>query len=76
MVINDGRRLFNTFIKIFIVLLVIVIILPFVVDHIMDLFSGGMAPRSNSIIVFKDLLGEQAAINKFLLILKKIIIFM
>ena len=74
--INDCRRFFHTFIKIFIVLLVILIILPFVVDQVMDLFSGGMAPRNNSIIVFKDLVRERVVISRFLLVLKKIIIYM
>ncbi|MHB1391772.1 MAG: hypothetical protein ACYCYE_01605 [Clostridia bacterium] len=74
--INNSRRFIFTFIKVFIVLLVILVILPFIVDQVIDLFSGGMAPNNNSIIVFKDLVSEKAVISRFFLTLKKIIIFM
>ncbi|HYF82862.1 MAG TPA: hypothetical protein VEB00_07520 [Clostridia bacterium] len=74
--INDNRRFFLTFIKIFIVLLTILVILPYIVDLVMDLFSGGMAPGNNSIIVYKELVENQAVIGRFFSILKKIIIFM
>jgi hypothetical protein len=76
MFINEGRGFLHTFIKVFIVMFTILVLLPYIVDQIMNLFSGGMAPGNNSIIVFKDFVDEQAVISKLLLILKKIIMFM
>lgn len=73
---NESRRFFYTFIKIFIILLALLVILPYIVDRVIDLFSGGVMPGNNSIIVFKDLVEEQAVIGRFLSILKKVIIFM
>lgn len=76
MYINNNRRFFHTYIKIFIVLLTILVILPYIVDQVMNLFSGGMAPGNNSIIVHKELVEDQAVIGRFFSMLKKIIIFM
>ncbi len=74
--INYNKGLFHTFIRVFIILMVMLVILPFIVDQVINLFSGGMAPGNNSIIVFKDLVREKAVISRFLFALKKIIIFM
>lgn len=74
--IKYSRGILNTFIKVFIVLFIILVLLPFIVDQVVDLFSRGMVPDSNSIIVFKELFKEQTVISRFFIVLKKIIIFM
>jgi len=73
MKINIDIRFYHAFIKIFIILFVILVILPLAIDYAMHLFSNGIIPRDNSIIVFKDLVREKELVNRFLEILKKII---
>lgn len=72
---NWGRFLYR-FIVIFILLFVILILLPVLVDQAVYLFSEGIVPRSNSIIVFKDLYGKYEIIGRFMEIIKKLINFM
>lgn len=74
--ISSGSRFFMTFVKVFIILFAILVILPFTVDHIMHFFSWGMTPGNNSIIVFKDMVGEQEIIRRFISILKRMLLFM
>ena len=73
---SSSRRFLYTFVKVFIVLFVILLILPLIVDHIVDFYSGGIAPKNNSIIVFKDMVSEQEVINRFINTVIKIICFM
>jgi hypothetical protein len=72
----NSRRFAIVFIKSFIVLFIILVVLPFIVEQVLLLFDESMVPRNNSIIVFKDLVKEQKVIARFIDILKKIIIFM
>ena len=71
-----GMSLFHTFIKAFIVLFLILIVAPFIVDHIFHSFSEGIAPGNNSVIVFKELIAEKEAINRFIESIIKLMLFM
>lgn len=73
---SGSRRFLCIFFNAFIVLFVILVLLPFLVDSIIHLFNEGVTPGGNSVIVFKDLVGEQAIISRFIDALRKIIIFM
>lgn len=68
---NSTDRLINIFIKIFIALFVILVVMPFIVDQAMHILNNGIAPKNNSIIVFKDMVRKREAISKFLEALKK-----
>ena len=75
--VNNGKGSFiERFISVFILLFVLAVVLPILVDQAVYLFSDGMIPRNNSIIVFKDFYKDSAAISKFVGILKKLIKFM
>lgn len=75
MEINKTKRLFQSFIRAFAILFIILVVLPMLLDQFIDFVSGGLVPGNDSIKVFKDLVGPQS-ISRFLASLKKIIIFM
>jgi len=74
--VNDNIRFYHIFVKIFIILFVLLVIMPLIIDQAMHLFSNGIIPRDNSIIVFKDIMRGGEVINRFLEALKKIRNFM
>lgn len=73
---GKSSKLFNIFMRIFIILVVILLIMPFIVDQAMHLFNDNMRPGDNSVIVFKDLLKRYEIVYRIIEILKKIINFM
>ena len=73
---NIQKGLVKRFFIIFILLLVILIILPFIVEQAVMLFSEGLQPGKNSIIVFKPLTLEYGSIYRFIENIKKLINFM
>lgn len=73
---NKTGSFWNRFIVAFILLFFILILLPVIADRVFFFLSEGTVPRYNSIIVFKDIAEEYAAIGRFVEILKKIINFM
>lgn len=74
--IKNCSRLFITFIRIFAVLLIITMVLPWAIEQIISSIGGGQSPGADSIKVFKDFVSERAAAGRFLSVLKKLIIFM
>lgn len=77
MMVNNSRGSFvERFIAVFILIFVLAIVLPILVDQAAYLFGDGIIPRNNSIIVFKGFYVDNAAINRFVEILKKLIKFM
>lgn len=73
---NKSDRFLHRFVISFFLLFFIAILLPFLLDQAMHLFTEGIVPEGNSIIVFKDSNLEYEAIYKFLKTVKKIINFM
>lgn len=73
---SSSIRLFRTFVKIFIFLLVILLIMPYIVDQAMRFFTDRITPESNSIIVFKDQFKDGKIISRFIETLRIITNFM
>ncbi|KUO70232.1 MAG: hypothetical protein APF77_18235 [Clostridia bacterium BRH_c25] len=73
---HNGGSFLHIFVMTFIVLFVILVIIPDLVDRMMIFFTEDIIPRNNSIIVFKDFLGEQETIIRFFETIKKIRNFM
>lgn len=76
MIKNIRSSFLKRFIIIFIILFALLVLLPFIVEQAVYLFSEGIVPGSNSIIVFKDYVADHEIFNIFFNILKKIINFM
>jgi len=74
--IKNRKKLFITFLRVFAALFVILVVLPFLLEHIMHFIGGGTSPGNDSIRVFKDLVAEKAAVSRFIDAIKKIIILM
>lgn len=74
--IEYGKRLLLLFIKVFTVLFIILVLMPWMLDHVIRSINGGIQPVNDSIKVFKDNVAGSAAISRFLSMLKKVIIFM
>jgi hypothetical protein len=73
---RSGRHLFHTFVKVFIILFLILIVMPFIVDQIFNSLSDGTTPGNNSIIVFKEFIVKQEVIGRFIEEIIKIVLFM
>ncbi|MGE5679008.1 MAG: hypothetical protein ACM3ZR_13215 [Pseudomonadota bacterium] len=75
--IKDIQKCFiKRFFSIFILMLLILIILPFLVERAVMLFSEGIQPGRNSIIVFKPIMVEYGSVHEFIENIIKIINFM
>jgi hypothetical protein len=73
---DNWNRFLTVFIRVFTVLLIITIVLPWALEQLMSLIIGSLSPGADSIKVFKDFISERATVSRFLGVLKKIIIFM
>jgi len=73
---SSNIRLFHIFVKIFILLLVILLIMPFIVDQAMHFFNESIIPKNNSVIVFKDQVEEYRLVSRFSKALKEITNYM
>lgn len=72
----NNVRLFYIFIRIFIVLVVILLIMPSIIEQAMLFFNQSIAPKDNSVNVFKYPVEKYVKVSRFIEILKKIINFM
>jgi hypothetical protein len=74
MAYNNERKSFMLFVRLFIVLFVILFLLPQLIDGLLSMFLPYQQPSGTSILVSKPLYENMLVGQKFLLILKNIII--
>mgnify|MGYP000155507903 CR=1 FL=1 len=74
MAYNNEKKSFMLFVKLFLVLFIILFLLPELVDGVLNMFLTYQQPRGTSILVSKSLYEDMLFGDKFLLILKNIII--